>query len=88
MVTRINVTNQLNEYLNIFPAVGIHDSRQVGKTTWVKSLTNSRKDSIYLDLEKASDRAKLTDMELFLKLNEHYLVSLRNLIENHSFCER
>ena len=76
MVNRINFTHQLKEYLDIFPAVGILGPRQVGKTTLVKLLTNSRKDSIYLDLERASDRAKLTDIELFLKLNEHHLIIL------------
>ena len=76
MVSRINFTRQLKEYLDIFPAVGILGSRQVGKTTLVKSLTNSRKDSIYLDLEKASDRAKLTDMELFLEANAQHLIIL------------
>ncbi len=56
----------LQEYLSIFPAVGLLGSRQVGKTTLVKNL-NLAKESIYIDLEKASDRAKLVDAELFLK---------------------
>ena len=56
----------LQEYLSIFPAVGLLGPRQVGKTTLVKNL-KLEKDSIYIDLEKASDRAKLVDAELFLK---------------------
>ncbi|WP_192347532.1 ATP-binding protein [Algoriphagus sp. Y33] len=56
----------LQEYLSIFPAVGLLGPRQVGKTTLVKNL-NLGKESIYIDLEKASDRAKLVDAELFLK---------------------
>jgi len=54
------------EYLSIFPAVGLLGPRQVGKTTLVKNL-KLEKDSIYIDLEKASDRAKMMDVELFLK---------------------
>lgn len=56
----------LQEYLSIFPAVGLLGPRQAGKTTLVKNLKLDR-ESIYLDLEKASDRAKLKDAELFLK---------------------
>ncbi|MHA7130636.1 ATP-binding protein [Algoriphagus namhaensis] len=56
----------LQEYLSVFPAVGLLGPRQVGKTTLVKNL-KLEKDSIYIDLEKASDRAKLVDAELFLK---------------------
>ncbi|HSI78179.1 MAG TPA: ATP-binding protein [Lunatimonas sp.] len=53
------------EYMEIFPAVGIVGPRQVGKTTLVKNLSWAN-NKIYLDLEKASDRAKLSDVELFL----------------------
>ncbi len=60
------ILSLLQEYLSIFPAVGLLGPRQVGKTTLVKNL-KLKKDSIYIDLEKASDRAKLVDAELFLK---------------------
>ncbi|WPR74999.1 ATP-binding protein [Algoriphagus sp. NG3] len=56
----------LQEYLSIFPAVGLLGPRQVGKTTLVKNL-NLDRECVYIDLEKASDRAKLVDAELFLK---------------------
>lgn len=56
----------IQEYLSIFPAVGLLGPRQVGKTTMVKSLKLDR-EGLYIDLEKASDRAKLVDPELFLK---------------------
>lgn len=65
----------LQEYLSIFPAVGLLGPRQVGKTTLVKNLTLD-KESIYIDLEKASDRAKLVDAELFLKGNAEKTVIL------------
>lgn len=66
MVKDRNILPLLQEYLSIFPAVGLLGPRQVGKTTLVKNL-KLEKDSLYLDLEKASDRAKLVDAELFLK---------------------
>lgn len=68
MVKDRQILPLLQEYLSIFPAVGLLGPRQVGKTTLVKNLKLDR-DSIYLDLEKASDRAKLVDAELFLKGN-------------------
>jgi predicted AAA+ superfamily ATPase len=63
------------EYLKLFPAVGIVGPRQVGKTTLVRNLELD-KESIYLDLEKSSDRAKLADPELFLKAHEDKTVIL------------
>jgi uncharacterized protein len=66
MVKDRNILPLLQEYLSIFPAVGLLGPRQVGKTTLAKNL-KLEKDSLYLDLEKASDRAKLVDPELFLK---------------------
>lgn len=65
MVTERNIQTLFQEYMEIFPAVGIVGPRQVGKTTLVKNLSWA-KNRIYLDLEKASDRAKLSDVELFL----------------------
>ncbi|SMP11617.1 hypothetical protein SAMN06265367_10233 [Algoriphagus winogradskyi] len=43
----------LRECLSIFPVVGLLGPKQVGKTTLVKNLTLD-KESIYIDLEKAS----------------------------------
>ncbi|MFO7825939.1 MAG: ATP-binding protein [Cyclobacterium sp.] len=65
MVKQRVIQSLFEEYMEIFPAVGIVGPRQVGKTTLVKSLSWA-KNKIYLDLEKASDRAKLSDVELFL----------------------
>lgn len=65
----------LQEYLSIFPAVGLFGPRQAGKTTLVKSLF-LEKETLYLDLEKASDRAKLVDAELFLKSHANKTVIL------------
>lgn len=75
MVKDREIATLLQEYLSIFPAVGLLGPRQVGKTTLVKNLKLDR-ESIYLDLEKASDRAKLIDAELFLKSHEDKTVIL------------
>lgn len=57
----------IQQSLTRFPAVGLIGSRQVGKTTLVKEFFKSRKQkTLYIDLEKPSDAAKLTDPELFL----------------------
>ncbi|OOG70633.1 ATP-binding protein [Algoriphagus sp. A40] len=75
MVKDRNILPLLQEYLSIFPAVGLLGPRQVGKTTLVKNL-KLEKESLYLDLEKASDRAKLVDPELFLKAHTDKTVIL------------
>lgn len=75
MVKDRQIFSILQEYLSIFPAVGLLGPRQVGKTTLVKSLI-LKKETLYLDLEKASDRAKLVDAELFLKSHANKTVIL------------
>lgn len=95
MVISRQINTELQEYLDIFPAVGLIGPRQVGKTTLVKSLSLN-KEIVYLDLEKASDRSKLNDPELFLKPYQNALVvldeiqlmpelfqELRSLIDEH-----
>ena len=52
-----------------FPAVALLGPRQAGKTTLAKVVANRRDNSLYLDLERPSDLAKLADPELFLSRN-------------------
>jgi predicted AAA+ superfamily ATPase len=67
----------LSDLLSRFPAVGLLGPRQVGKTTLALSLAAERTNqSIYLDLELPSDRAKLSDPELYLAQHENKLVIL------------
>lgn len=66
-------TSLLNEYLTVFPAVGIVGPRQVGKTTLAKSLAKHRAIH-YLDLETAADRQKMTDPALYLEQHLDKLV--------------
>lgn len=66
----------LEQYLQQFPAVGIIGPRQVGKSTLAKALIAERPGALYLDLERPSDRAKLTDPEAFFAVNRGRLVCL------------
>lgn len=58
--------NEIVKLLKQFPSVAILGPRQTGKTTLAKSLAQqSKKETIYLDLEKPSDQLKLQDAESF-----------------------
>jgi len=68
---------RVSSLLEQFPAVAILGPRQVGKTTLAMTLAEAlRQEALYLDLELPSDRAKLTEPELYLKQHENRLVIL------------
>lgn len=67
------ITQTLLKRLNQSPAVALLGSRQVGKTTLARSLELD-KPTHYLDLERPSDLAKLTDPELYLSGLDKQLV--------------
>ncbi len=61
---------QVQEALTYFPVVGIIGPRQVGKTTLAKILEkNLNQATLFLDLERDTDRNKLAEPELFLQQN-------------------
>ena len=62
--------------LEQFPSVALLGPRQAGKTTLARAITAGRADSLYLDLERPSDLAKLADPELFLSRHANRLVVL------------
>lgn len=64
---------QLRSLLAEYPAVVLLGPRQVGKTTLALEIAETM-DSVYLDLESTADRAKLSDVELYLKDHEDRLV--------------
>ena len=72
---RRHVQNQLIAALGNAPAVALLGPRQVGKTTLAHQVGDTRQ-SIYLDLETSSDRAKLSDAESYLAAHEDDLVIL------------
>jgi hypothetical protein len=68
---------RLSALLDQFPAVALLGPRQVGKTTLALALSEQyAPDALYLDLELPSDRARLSDPELYLSQHEDKLVIL------------
>lgn len=62
--------------LSEFPAVALLGPRQAGKTTLARVIANGRPNSLFLDLERPSDLAKLTNPELFLSRHSEQLIVL------------
>ncbi len=58
-----------------YPAVALLGARQVGKTTLARQIGDARQ-AVYLDMERPSDRQKLTDPEAYLSLHHQRLVIL------------
>ena len=74
MITR-QLLPQFQQALAESPAVVLLGPRQVGKTTLALAV-GDQQPSLYLDLESAGDRAKLTEPELYLSQHEDKLVIL------------
>lgn len=66
----------IEQALERFPAVALLGPRQAGKTTLARAITADRAGSLYIDLERPSDLAKLADPELFLSRHIDQLVVL------------
>jgi len=65
------------EALGKFPVVALVGARQVGKTTLARVLQKDTVgDSVYIDLERPTDLAKLEAPELYLEMHAHELVIL------------
>ena len=74
MIKRL-IQDELLQSIGRNPAVALLGPRQVGKTTLALEIARTRP-SLYLDLETASDRAKLADPERYLADHEDVLVIL------------
>lgn len=61
--------------LSNYPAVALLGARQVGKTTLARQIGDMHS-AVYLDIERPSDRQKLTDPEAYLSLHNQRLVIL------------
>lgn len=70
------ITKRLEKSISRNPAVALLGARQVGKTTLSKAIIAKDMESIYLDLERPRDRAKLKDPEAFLEENGNKLIIL------------
>lgn len=75
MISRRTLPN-IEKALAQFPAVALLGPRQAGKTTLARSVGSNHANSLYLDLERPSDLAKLADPELFLSRHADQLVVL------------
>lgn len=76
MITR-SLGASLRESLATFPVVGLLGPRQVGKTTLARELIRKWEGpTLFLDLERPSDLAKLQDPEQFLERHSQALVVL------------
>ena len=62
-----NLLPALLASLRRFPVVALVGPRQVGKTTLAQTVARKLGHAVYLDLERPSDAAKLTDPELYLE---------------------
>lgn len=74
MISR-EISKTVERALNRQATVALIGPRQIGKTTLALELAETRP-SVYLDLESATDRNKLSDPELFLRAQEDKLVIL------------
>jgi len=71
---RRQIEEKLIQRISSNPVVALLGSRQVGKTTLARGI-EAGKPILYLDLERPSDLAKLTDPELYLgKFADHLVV--------------
>ena len=74
MIHRI-LQSVLSSMLRYNPAIVLMGPRQVGKTTLALEIARERQ-SVYLDLERPSDLAKIADIEWFCELNKNSLLIL------------
>ena len=56
------------------PGLVLLGPRQVGKTTLARSIANQASDSVFLDLQLPTDRAKLTNADVFFSEHRDHLV--------------
>ena len=75
MIDRQAMTD-LRQRLAWSPAVLLLGPRQVGKTTLARQLAATTPDAVFLDLERAADRARLAQPELFFARHRQHLVVL------------
>ena len=72
-----DISSILLKRLKNFPVVALLGPRQCGKSTLAHYILKTTQDSfVYLDLEKPSDMAKLTDPERFFQVNKDSLICI------------
>ncbi|MDR3049731.1 MAG: ATP-binding protein [Elusimicrobiota bacterium] len=76
MYLKRGIEKQIAASIKNFPVTAITGPRQCGKSTLAKHLMQEFKNTIYLDLERPRDLAKLNDAELFLTANKNSLICI------------
>lgn len=71
-----NLEHDIQDSLQNNPVTAIIGPRQCGKSTMVKHLLETKKEKLYLDLERPSDLNKLEDPEWFLESQHEKLICL------------
>ena len=71
-----DITQLIEKRLKTNPVVAILGPRQCGKSTLAKEIIKLHGNSIYLDLEKRTDRDKLNDVWAFFQVNRGRLICL------------
>lgn len=75
MFTRI-LQKDIEKSLQNFPVIGIIGPRQCGKSTLAKHILSTKDNAVYLDLERASDLAKLNDPETYISAQKGKLICI------------
>lgn len=75
MISRA-LASRVRERLEHQPGVVLLGPRQVGKTTLARAIAEDSPGAVLLDLERAADRARVSNPELFFTRHENVLVVL------------
>jgi predicted AAA+ superfamily ATPase len=70
------LTKDISESLRHFPVVAVTGPRQCGKSTLIRYLLVSKKELVYLDLERQSDLHKLDEAEWFFQSQKEKVICL------------
>jgi len=71
-----NIEPLLEQYTSFFPVTAVLGPRQCGKSTLIKEFLKQKPATIYLDLEKESDRLKIQNPEQFFLYNSDKQICL------------
>ena len=70
-----NIQSYVQELLSLFPATVILGPRQVGKTTLCQEIVRGMSTpAVFLEMERAEDRAKLSEPSLYLEQYKNRLM--------------
>jgi predicted AAA+ superfamily ATPase len=71
-----HIESTINQYLDIFPVVAILGPRQCGKSTLIKKMAKTWRNTLFLDLQNQDDLNKLRQPTLFFSNNSTQRICL------------